>query len=188
SMSVFASPAGGPIYSPSEPRAGGRPALVWPDTVNDYGLELPADASCSEIFIVMQYKDGIDEAWDNYITLITDKAGITSNGVRTVGNYNGTNLYAGGSSAISWLRKDGGSATRTLLPMPLSVIRFTSKDQSTPGTPINIASLGGPNKGGANRAWQGIMCQLIAVSAQVTWTEAQAAQMTDFLMQKWGIS
>lgn len=182
---VYAGPGGGPDYVGSEPRANGNPALVWPNGLNEQGLELGFDAHCSEIFAVMCYKDGFDSTFDHWVTFIANQAGIDGNGRRTVGTSGSDVLWSTGSPNKA--RVNGAAPSRTVLPLPLSVVRFSASDHQAVGEPLRIATLGGPNKNDPDRAWQGVMCQLIAVSDAVSLTPAQISYIETGLMQRWGI-
>lgn len=183
---VYAGPGGGPDYEASETRANGNPALVWPDSLNDKGLVLGFDAPCSEVFAVMCYKDGLDASFDHWVTFIANQAGIDGNGRRTVGTAGNGNLWSSGSPNVA--RVNGAAPSGAVLPMPLSVVRFSALDHPTQGEPVRIATMGGPNKNDPDRAWQGIMCHLVAISAAVSLTPAQTSFIENALMQKWGIT
>lgn len=182
---VVAGPGGGPDYAASEPRANGHPALVWPDSANEKGLVLGFDAPCSEVFAVMCYKDGLDATFDHWVTFIANLEGIDGNGRRTVGTSGSDVLWSTGSPNEA--RVNGAAPSKTILPLPLSVVRFSAQDHPTAGDPVRIATLGGPNKNDPDRAWQGIMCELLAFHAEAPPTEAQIAQIEDYLFQKRGI-
>ncbi|MBI1495416.1 hypothetical protein [Halocynthiibacter styelae] len=182
---VVAGPGGGPDYATSEPRANGNPALVWPNSANEKGLVLGFDAPCSEVFAVMCYKDGLDTSFDHWVTFIANLEGIDGNGRRTVGTSGSDVLWSTGSPNKA--RVNGASPSGTVLPMPLSVVRFSALDHPTPGEPVRIATLGGPNKNDADRAWQGIMCELLAFHASSPPTAAQVQQVETWAKQKYGI-
>lgn len=170
---------GGPVYAASEPLAGGRPALVWPDAANASGLALAADALVKEVFAVMAYADGTRGAFDTYNTLITDLAGLdASSANRVMGHEGNPGVFTPSLPPGMTIHLNGGAATATLLPLPLSVVHIKS------ATPFALAAIGGRNNG-INRAWRGPVCEVLAYSETL---DAEAAgRNVRYLKQGWGI-
>lgn len=170
---------GGPTYVASEPLAGGRPALVWPDETNSRGLALAADAFVREVFVVMAYADGARAAFDTYNTLITDLAGLDAGSTnRVMGETGNPEVFAGSIPAGMTIHVNGGATTTTLLPLPLSVVHFSS------GTPFPLAAIGGRNNG-SSRAWRGPMCEVLAYSENLA--AAAVERNVRYLRAGWGI-
>ncbi|KIC30046.1 hypothetical protein RA24_03630 [Leisingera sp. ANG-M6] len=170
---------GGPTYVASEPLAGGRPALVWPDQSNSRGLSLPADAMVREVFVVLAYGDGARDAFNSYNTLITDLAGLDAGSPnRVIGHENNSGVFTGSIPAGMTVHVNGGAATTELLPLPLSVVHFSS------ATPFPLAAIGGRNNG-LNRAWRGPMCEVLAYTEQLA--PAAVERNVSYLRSGWGI-
>ncbi|MEW2911514.1 hypothetical protein [Leisingera sp. JC11] len=170
---------GGPAYAASEPLAGGRPALVWPDAANASGLALAADALVREVFAVMAYADGARGAFDTYNTLITDLAGLDSSSVnRVMGQEGNAGVFTSSLPPGMTIHLNGGGATTTLLPMPLSVVHIRS------ATPFALAAIGGRNNG-SSRAWRGPVCEVLAYSD--TLDAGAAGSNVSYLKDGWGI-
>lgn len=171
---------GGPLFAASTPLAGGRPALMWPDAASASGLKLAADALVKEVFAVMAYADGLRGAFDTYNTLITDLAGLDgSSANRVMGHAGNTGVFAASQPPGMTIHLNGGDATASLLPMPLTVVHIRS------ASPFALASIGGRNNG-SSRAWRGPVCEVLAYSDAL---DANAAGgNVSYLKDGWGIA
>lgn len=171
---------GGPTYVSSHASAGGLPALEWPSADNSKGLWLGADASVHDVYVVLQYKDGLDTTFDNHNTITSDVAGLTTTSSnRIMGRWGQSNVYTNVLPSGVTLHINGGGGTVTLLPMPLCVLHI-----KRPTTWL-LTAIGSRNGGGA-RAWQGIMCEVLAYN-QVVSAEDDTL-IVDYLMNKWSIT
>ncbi|MBY6138092.1 hypothetical protein KUV26_01450 [Leisingera daeponensis] len=171
---------GGPVYVASAPVAGGRPALVWPDAANARGLTLASDALVREVFAVMAYADGARSAFDTYNTLTTDLAGLDSSSAnRVMGHENNAGIFTASLPPGMTVHLNGGGATTSLLPMPLSVLHIKS------ASPFALASIGGRNNG-SSRAWRGPVCEVLAYTDALD--AAGVSRNVSYLKDGWGIS
>ena len=144
------------------------------------GLELPS-TSLQEIFVVAYYKDGSDTTFDNYNTLISGPG--AGGRYRIIGHSGTANWY---SSSTTTLNNDGTfkngatSSSNSALPMPATLLRFTS---STPRNE-NRAIL--YNADGNDRGWIGGVGEIIGLSATSSTSDRQ--KIEGYLAHKWGLA
>lgn len=180
--------SGGPAYDPTG--AGGLPSLVWPNEPNNKGLALATDAGgIEELFVVCQYLDGINGLWpfisliSTYSTTLTNSLALS--GFGTAELRSGTQ-EPGVSRLIETASVNSGAFSSTVLPLPLSVMRFNGRETDSPG-PITLAAFGfnleEPNE---LRSWRGPICEILAYTAPLT--PAHVADVEAYLYAKWGIT
>ena len=144
------------------------------------GLDLPS-ISLQEIFVVAYYKDGSDNSFDNYNTLISGPG--SSGQYRIMGEINSANWYSSSTTTLN----DGGtfkngvtSSTTTALPMPATLLRFTSSVARTETRGILY------NTQVADRGWIGGVGEIIGLSATPSTSDRQ--KIEGYLANKWGLS
>lgn len=173
---------GGPDYVPSHTVANGMPAAVWPQLDNQKGLGLGVDASVKHLFVVAAYKNGVEDRFSQYNTIYTDLFGISEvSSARVMGTLNASSIFNQAEFGVLASVNDRQlTNATTLLPLPLSVLHFSQLG------PFNISAFGSNNAGsGANRAWQGCVCEVLAFSLVIDPSEVQ--KIKDYLYPKWGI-
>ncbi len=172
-----------PVHDPANALAGGSPALVWA-AGEDCGLDLfhpglnqAVQAAVSDLFIVCAYKDGIDADFDGYTRLIADGADATicqgqpgSNAIRH-------------SSVVTRASKNGAAFAVSVLPLPLSVLRFSATDQGL--SSFNVSSFGRKESSSLSRSWHGPICEVLAFSSALTNEDAGTVQQ--YLNGKYGL-
>ncbi len=172
-----------PVYEAANALAGGNPALVWASG-EDCGLDLfhpvlnqPVQAPVSELFIVCAYKDGVDADFDGYTRLIADASDFTicqgqpgSDAIRH-------------SSTMKRASKNGDPFSVSVLPLPLSVLRFSAADQGLAS--FNVSSFGRKESASLSRSWHGPICEVLAWNQPLT--QMQVDTVTAELNSKWGI-
>lgn len=176
---VNAGPGGGPLYDPAG--AGGLPAVVWPTSGgNSLSLELGFDAPCSEIFVVQQYSDG------NVVSIGSGGAIFNQNmdGSKVVRTGNWTSYLQG--SYVERLSMNSGPFTNTVLPLPLSVVRYSQTE--TNGEPVIISVIGGNAGGATTQSWRGPICEILAYSEAVSLSAQDIKNVEAYLAAKWGLS
>ncbi len=184
---LVASPIGGPLYIASDPRVGGRPCFSWPNATNQLGLEFAAvDLMCSEVFLVMQYKDGADDMGDEPVSIITDRGCVTGSGNRIL--VSGFGIWS--NYKMDQARLNGAAPSNTILPLPLSVMRLSMQDNSEdPSRAIRLGAVGARNNNNSQRAWQGIICEVLAWDvANGPMGDADATKVETYLSAKWGVA
>jgi lysophospholipase L1-like esterase len=175
------------IYDPANSVANGLPALVGDATAKRMYIAGNSASQTSfglaELYIVAAYKDGLDSTFDNNACLWT-KEGIATGDYRVMGDTSGSaNAFLTGGKFAD---HDGAyingaaSATNTILPRPLSLMRFTR------ATAISQGWIIGAPEGSGSRYWNGVICEIIGLSSDATTDERVALEA--YLMNKWGIS
>lgn len=172
-----------PIYDASNVSARGNPALVWA-AGEDCGLDLfhpginqQVEAAVSDLFIVCTYKDGIDVDFDGYTRLIADASDATI----CQGQPGSDKIRS--TSLVKRASKNGGDFSATVLPLPLSVLRFSAVDQGL--SSFNVSSFGRKESPSLSRSWQGAICEVLAFSVPVTTDQEQ--QVLGYFKGKWGV-
>jgi hypothetical protein len=177
---------GGPQYEASNAVANGHPAIVWPNIGNNKGLWLEGglETPCSEIFVVCAYFDGARNKFLDWITLLSDAAAVTGSGQTMCwGAKNSPGLL--GNKDPNRVSKNGGAFTGTMLPLPLSVLRFSSTQASNP---LTVSAFGATNSGSGSRAWNGPICEVVAYSDQVALNSTEIQGITEYLANKYDIT
>lgn len=169
----------GPLYDPANQVANGKPALVW--TSEDRCLTLPADAHLSELFAVMAYQTGTETLATDYTTFFSGYTALNQWNVnRMLIEKNSSNMRQFNDVGVKSVSINGAPFGISVLPLPLSVVRFSASDI---GTSISLASMGYSNSYG----WNGPICEILAWSDQVTLSDTQVTQVETYLKTKWGI-
>jgi hypothetical protein len=142
------------------------------------GLDLPS-ISLQEIFVVAYYKDGSDDSFDNYNTLIS---GPGSNGQYRIMGHSGTANWISSShfNNDGTFKNGATSSNITPLPMPATLLRFTSSAARTETRGILY------NTQGADRGWIGGIGEVIGLSATSSTSDRQ--KIEGYLAHKWGLS
>jgi hypothetical protein len=183
---LVASPAGGPVYGQDQ-RSNNKPAFLWPDQTSAKGLEMDssADIQCSDVFLVMQYKDGLDAAADQPVSIITNNNGITGSGNRILVNQGLPTIW--NKYGMDKVRVNGAAPSNTILPLPLSVVRITRQDNSiNTDNAIALNAIGARNNNASNRAWQGVIGEVIAFDYSAgPLSDSDASKVVEYLAAKW---
>lgn len=172
-----------PVYDPANTLAGGNPALLWASG-EECGLELyhpvldqAVETPVADMFIVCAYKEGVDADFDGYTRLIADAADHTicqgqpgSNGIRA-------------TSTLQRASKNGASFSASLLPLPLSVLRFSAANQGL--TDFSVSSFGRKEVSSLSRSWNGPICEVLAFSTPLSSPDIE--QVGAYFHSKWGI-
>lgn len=174
---LTAVPEGGPEYALGHSVSHGRPAFVWPDADTKRGLWFDADHMVHDVFMVLAYRDGVDSTFNTYTTMFIDTAGTTDATVNwLVSKSESPGVFA--KPPNSDILINGGPATMTLLPLPLSVLHVRSP------TPFPLRAIGYKYRD-KPRAWRGPICEILTFDAPLVSEGATA--ITTYLMEKWGI-
>lgn len=169
---------GGPQYQASTSVANNKPSAFWASEISKEGLLLPSNTTVNDIFAVMAYQSGTETTFDDFYTLFTsseNKAAATDSN-RIIGGSGAGSLH--GNIAFDQVSKNGAAAGNSILPLPLTVCRFSPAN-------FSMYNVGGENSG-ASRAWRGHVCELLFFSSQVSADDA--AKINNALYAKWGIS
>jgi hypothetical protein len=167
-----------PTYSISDSLLKNKSSVSSSSQNGSIGLDLPS-ISLQEIFVVAYYKDGSDNSFDNYNTLIS---GPGSRGLyRIMGNQNTANWITSSNFNDDGTFKNGAiSSNTTALPMPATLLRFTSSAARTETRGILY------NTQHTDRGWIGGVGEIIGLSATSSTSERQ--KIEGYLAHKWGLS
>jgi hypothetical protein len=168
-----------PTYSASDSLLNNKPTIFSSSHSGQIGLELPS-STLQEIFIIAYYDDGTDTTFDGYNTLITGPS--TKGRYNIMGRkdtddwYNGSKRFITGGSF-----KNAGSASYAVLPMPATLLRFTS---STPITEARglLYNAHYTSDGG----WKGGVGEIIGFSSISSTSDRQKVE--GYLAHKWGLT
>ena len=154
-----------PTYTVSNSLLNNKSSVSSSSQNGSIGLDLPS-TSLQEIFVVAYYKDGSDNSFDNYNTLIS---GPGSNGLhRIMGNLNTANWITSSNFNDGGNFKNGAtSSTTTALPMPATLLRFTSSVARTETRGILYNTIQ------ADRGWIGGVGEIIGLSATSSMSDRQ---------------
>lgn len=164
-----------PSYISVHPTTG-KPAMDWGDTLNNKHFNLPS-MQIAEMYAVMQYKDGLDSGFDAYNTIISGSGGVLGD-PRIHGNI-GQSILSGSSAITNQVSVNGSAFSSNMLPLPFSLCHFKFNTPST-----DVWSLF-KNTAHASRGWQGFVSEVVILSSYAT--DDEAAQLTSFLINEWGI-
>lgn len=168
-----------PLYSSASSLAGNKPAIVNPNTDTGTRLDANVEFTLREIYFVCAYKDGLDNTFDNYDTLLScngDQYGVP----RICGSQSTDKIYV---EVDGWKRadvyKNGSSkSSTTILPMSLCILR--GKFVQTHNW---YWSIGGNRMYSSARNWKGIICEVIGASDSLTADNVQKVE--GYLAHKW---
>jgi hypothetical protein len=169
-----------PTYSISDSLLNNKSSVSSSSQNGSIGLDLPS-TSLQEIFVVAYYKDGSDDSFDNYNTLISGPG--SSGQYRIMGEINSANWFSSSTSTLN----NGGtfkngvtSSTTTALPMPATLLRFTSSVARTETRGILY------NTQVADRGWIGGVGEIIGLSTISSSSDRQKVEA--YLARKWGLT
>jgi hypothetical protein len=167
-----------PTYSISDSLLKNKSSVSSSSQNGSIGLDLPS-ISLQEIFVVAYYKDGSDNSFDNYNTLIS---GPGSRGLyRIMGNQNTANWITSSNFNDDGTFKNGAiSSNTTALPMPATLLRFTSSAARTETRGILY------NTQHTDRGWIGGVGEIIGFSAISSTSDRQ--KIEGYLAHKWGLA
>lgn len=139
------------------------------------GMELPA-FSFQNLYVVTAYEDGTDSTFDRFQYII---GGRGSNGFpRILGQSGSANLNQSGSNFANEAEINGGAATSTVLPLDLSVLKFSGSMNEI----MDIMH----SEVVAGRTWDGPFCEFVFTDGSETSEEEQ--ELLDYFYGKWSIS
>ncbi|MEW2915305.1 hypothetical protein [Leisingera sp. JC11] len=120
------------------------------DGLDDNGLQLASDLSVKMVALALQYKTGVETAADDYHTLCSDLAGLTSGSSdRVMLHQNNAGLFTGtGPWRVS---VSGGVFGTDILPLPWSLVLIKRADHAA----FNVGNFFGRNFTNSGRAWKG---------------------------------
>lgn len=159
----------------------GKATMAWPDVLNNRFMETSASFATQDVFVVARYRDGTQSSW------LAAYQGVFGGA--------GTGSYIGliGDSPDKWytfcdfgqLRRNGGAAqllntSVTALPLPPALL-----NANRPAGAITASFCVGNDRTLAlNRAWSGIMGEIIVLSS-IASTETRQ-RIEGYLAWKWG--
>ena len=168
-----------PTYTVSNSLLNNKSSVSSSSENGSIGLDLPS-TSLQEIFVVAYYKDGSDNSFDNYNTLIS---GTGTNGQYRIMGHSGSSNWFTGSDRLN----DGGnfkngatSSSNSALPMSATLLRFASSVARTQTRGILY------NTQNADRGWIGGVGQIIGLSSTSSTNDRQ--KIENYLAVKWGLS
>ena len=155
-----------PTYTVSNSLLNNKSSVSSSSENGSIGLDLPS-TSLQEIFVVAYYKDGSDNSFDNYNTLIS---GTGTNGQYRIMGHSGSSNWFTGSDRLN----DGGnfkngatSSSNSALPMSATLLRFASSVARTQTRGILY------NTQNADRGWIGGVGQIIGLSTTSSTSDRQ---------------
>lgn len=159
---------------PSAVTLGGYPAAAWPNdtSVNTY-LGPATNFAPAFWLLVMQYKTGLETAFDGYDAILSDSGNV----YRVMGNSGSDQLYAGTWAGTA--SKNGSASAATVLPLAKSLLSMS-------GTPQSAQWSLGRSRTSGDRAWKGAMFEVLALG--VTPTEALKQQIEGCVAHRNGIA
>ena len=167
-----------PIFNSSDPSLNNKGSVSSASSDGSIGLSLPS-ATLQEIFVIAYYKEGTDNTFDSHSTLLSGPGdyGVyrimgTVNSAAWIGssNFNESGSFKNGSS----------SSSSTALPMPATLLRFTSTTARTEARGILY------NTQHSDRGWLGGVGEIIGLSAISSASDRLATE--GYLAHKWGLS
>ena len=168
-----------PTYTVSNSLLNNKSSVSSSSENGSIGLDLPS-TSLQEIFVVAYYKDGSDNSFDNYNTLIS---GTGTNGQYRIMGHSGSSNWFTGSDRLN----DGGnfkngatSSSNSALPMSATLLRFASSVARTQTRGILY------NTQNADRGWIGGVGQIIGLSTTSSTSDRQ--KIEGYLAHKWGLA
>ena len=168
-----------PTYTVSNSLLNNKSSVSSSSENGSIGLDLPS-TSLQEIFVVAYYKDGSDNSFDNYNTLIS---GTGTNGQYRIMGDSGSSNWFTGSDRLN----DGGnfkngatSSSNSALPMSATLLRFASSVARTQTRGILY------NTQNADRGWIGGVGQIIGLSTTSSTSDRQ--KIEGYLAHKWGLA
>lgn len=170
---------GAPKYNPVS--AVGMPAVEWPDTSNHLGMALGFDAPCSELFIFCQYADGVRDTFDGYVSFVTPQSSGSPS--RIMGNSGGGTMWNGKKASVN-----GGAFSATVLPLPLSCVRLSSSELSSPLLVNSVGAYTSGHNGSGIRSWSGAILGVVAISDQASPTQQHISAIEQAGMQYYGVT
>jgi hypothetical protein len=167
-----------PTYTISDALLKNKATISSSSATGQIGLALPS-LTLQEIFIVAYYDDGTDSTFDGNAALLS--------GPGSYGKYR----IMGSSSSANWLttsrfndagsfKNGSGSSSNSVLPMPASLLRFTSSSPRTETRGILYCI------GINDRGWKGGVGEIIGLSATSSASDRQ--KIENYLAVKWGLS
>ncbi|WAJ26836.1 hypothetical protein [Antarcticirhabdus aurantiaca] len=187
-----ATAANQPSYLASHTVANNKPAFFNTSATgrleNDAGITVPIE----EIYIVAAFATGAEAVFntssvgwgDGYAALFS---GYGSNGMPrqmglvNTGDFISSNAFAMGGfrNRETTVRGIGGTGVPSMLPLPLSVLRF----QRQASAPLDSRRC--LMAQGAQRAWNGPYCEAVAFPAALS--DADRGRLIEHLIAKWAI-
>ena len=168
-----------PTYTVSNSLLNNKSSVSSSSENGSIGLDLPS-TSLQEIFVVAYYKDGSDNSFDNYNTLIS---GTGTYGQYRIMGHSGSSNWFTGSDRLN----DGGnfkngatSSSNSALPMSATLLRFASSVARTQTRGILY------NTQNADRGWIGGVGQIIGLSTTSSTSDRQ--KIEGYLAHKWGLA
>ena len=167
-----------PTYTVSDSLLNDKSSISSADQNNSIGLDLPS-ISLQELFVIAYYKGGSDDSFDNNNTLISGSG--TTGQYQIMGNYGNNNWFTGSDvfNDNGTFKNGSAESNNTALPMPATLLRFTSSVVRTDTRGILY------NTQVADRGWIGGIGEIIGLSATSSPDERQ--KIEGYLAHKWGL-
>jgi hypothetical protein len=167
-----------PTYTISDALLKNKATISSSSATGQIGLALPS-LTLQEIFIVAYYDDGTDSTFDGNAALLS--------GPGSYGKYR----IMGSSSSANWLttsnfndagsfKNGSGISSNSALPMPASLLRFTSSSPRSETRGILYCM------DRDDRGWKGGVGEIIGLSATSSTNDRQ--KIESYLAVKWGLS
>ncbi|TQS72696.1 hypothetical protein ERN12_02550 [Rhodobacteraceae bacterium] len=139
---------------------GGYAAAVWPEEGAFVSLQSLEALSVGWWAVVLQYKDGMAETFDNYDPIIGN--GSETSNTRILGNLGESELFL--PAFTDQVSINGGETTDIILPRPKSMVSFEWT------TAADLWGLGLSNfpRSSAERKWRGPMFEALALRTRPT--------------------
>ena len=167
-----------PTYTASNSLLNNKPSVLSTSAFGSIGLRTPL-ITFQEIFIVANYKGGIETSFVDYNTLLAG------------GGYNGAYRIMGQRNSPNWNLEgafnDGGNfknattdSSITILPLPPTVLRFVSSSAKSQNTGILYNPLFN------DRGWVGGIGEIVALESLSSISDRQ--KIEGYLAHKWGLA
>ena len=141
-------------------------------------MSLPS-MGLQEIYVVVYYKDGTDNSFDAYNTLISGPGSYGAN--RIMGNINTATFITSSNFNNGSTFKNGSStSSSTVLPMPASLICMNSSAVMTEARKLLF------NSQYSDRGWIGGIGEMIGLSSTASTSDRGAIE--GYLAHKWGLA
>lgn len=158
-------------------RFNGRKVSTTTDRTDEMGLEMLANITVGDLYIVTSFKDGADASFDSYETLICGASGSP----RLMGGSGTSNFYySGGNDLVNGLSINDGAVSTAALPLGFSILR------ATPSTPKDDLYTLFEHSVNGSRGWTGDIAEVLVFETAKDASEDAAIRA--YLSNKWGIA
>lgn len=169
-----------PLYSSSNSVANNRPAIVFPNSATGVGFTSQNSFLLKNIIFICAYKDAQDTTFDGYDTLLSGPGQY--GWPRIMGNSGANSLNTASLFQDDFCYKNNSqTSSNTVLPMPLSMLRFGSRPTSW----NYIWNIGKNIYYPGDRSWRGVICEVIGCASDLTTQDS--SNIWAYVQNKWGI-